>query len=72
MEGFRMSNATIEKCIGRKVDLIYLDTGGKFSQRRVNLFAIRNGKARVFDIKKRGFRTLIVDRILAVQAVSRL
>jgi hypothetical protein len=67
-----MSNATIEKCIGRKVDLIYLDTSGKFSQRRVNLFAIRNGKARVFDVKKRGFRTLIVDRILAVQAVSRL
>jgi hypothetical protein len=67
-----MSKATIEKCIGRKVDLIYLDTSGKFSQRRVNLFAIRNGKARVFDVKKRGFRTLIVDRILAVQAVSRL
>jgi hypothetical protein len=67
-----MSNATIEKCIGRKVDLIYLDTRGKISQRRVNLFAIRNGKARVFDVKKRGFRTLIVDRILAVQAVSRL
>jgi hypothetical protein len=67
-----MSNATIEKCIGRKVDLIYLDTSGKFSQRRVNLFAIRNGKARVFDVKKRGFRTLIVDRILAVQSVSRL
>lgn len=65
-----MSSATIEKCIGRKVDLIYVDTSGKFTQRRVDLFAIRNGKARVYDVKKRGFRTLVVDRILAVQAVS--
>ncbi len=62
-----MSYATLEKCIGRKVDLIYVDTRGKFSQRRVNLFAIRNGKARVYDMDKRGFRTLIVDRILVVQ-----
>lgn len=62
-----MSNVTIEKCIGRKIDLIYVDTRGKFSQRRVNLFAIRDGKARVYDMDKRGFRTLVVDRILAVQ-----
>ncbi|WP_373230251.1 hypothetical protein [Cohnella sp.] len=61
-------NATIEKCIGRKIDLIYVDTSGKFSQRRVNLFAIRDGKARVYDMDKRGFRTLVVDRILAVNA----
>ncbi|TVX98746.1 hypothetical protein [Cohnella terricola] len=60
----------IKKCIGHKVDLIYVDTSGKFTQRRVNLFAIRNGKARVYDMNKRGFRTLVVDRILAVQAVS--
>jgi hypothetical protein len=65
-----MCNATIEKCIGRKIDLIYVDTNGKFSQRRVNLFAIRNGKARVYDMGKRGFRTLVVDRILAVQAIN--
>ncbi|MFC5470470.1 hypothetical protein ACFPPD_17385 [Cohnella suwonensis] len=65
-----MSGAsTIEKCIGRKVDLIYVDTQGKFSQRRVNLFAVRNGKARVYDLDKRGFRTLSVERILTVQAV---
>lgn len=63
-----MNQVTIEKCIGRKIDLIYLDTRGKFSQRRVNLFAIRDGKARVYDMDKRGFRTLVVDRILAVQA----
>jgi len=60
----------IEKCIGHKVDLIYVDTRGKFTQRRVDLFAIRNGKARVYDVNKRGFRTLVIDRILAVQAVS--
>ncbi|WP_256760366.1 hypothetical protein [Cohnella sp. WQ 127256] len=63
------ANTSIEKCIGRKVDLIYVDTSGKFSQRRVNLFAVRDGKARVFDVQKRGFRTLIVDRILAVEMV---
>ncbi|QMV42292.1 hypothetical protein [Cohnella cholangitidis] len=60
----------IERCIGHKVDLIYVDTSGKFSQRRVNLFAVRDGKARVYDVQKRGFRTLVVDRILAVQAVK--
>ncbi|RKP44491.1 hypothetical protein D7Z26_26640 [Cohnella endophytica] len=64
------AHATIEKCIGRKVDLIYVDTSGKFSQRRVDLFAIHNGRARVYDVGKRGFRTLVVDRILAVRAVS--
>lgn len=63
-----MSSTPIEMCIGRKIDLIYVDTKGKFSQRRVNLFAIRDGKARVYDMDKRGFRTLVVDRILAVQS----
>jgi hypothetical protein len=58
----------LEKCIGRKVDLIYIDTSGRFSQRRVNLFAVRNGKARVYDVKKRGFRTLSDERILAFEA----
>ncbi|MCD9022676.1 hypothetical protein [Cohnella silvisoli] len=61
---------TIESCIGRLVEIVYVDTSGKFSQRRVNLFAIRNGKARVFDLNKRGFRTLSVDRILAVLPLS--
>lgn len=64
-----MSEASIEKCIGRKVDLIYVDTSGKFSQRRVALFAVHNGRARVYDVGKRGFRTLVVERILAVRAV---
>lgn len=59
---------TIEMCIGRNIDLIYVDTNGKFSRRHVNLFAIRNGKARVYDMGKRGFRTLVIDRILAVHA----
>lgn len=63
-----MIEIPIEKCIGRNIDLIYVDTRGKFSQRRVNLFAIRNGKARVYDMDKRGFRTLVVDRILAVHS----
>mgnify|MGYP001356947143 CR=1 FL=1 len=60
----------IEKCVGRKVDLIYVDTSGKFSMRRVDLFSIRNGKVRVYDVRKRGFRTLVADRILAVQVCS--
>jgi len=60
---------TIDKCVGRVVDLIYVDTSGKFTQRRVNLFAIRNGKARVYDVNKRGFRTLVIERILAVQTL---
>lgn len=59
-----------ENFIGRKVDLIYVDTRGKFSQRRVDLYAIRNGKARVYDFNKRGFRTLAIERILAIQAVK--
>ncbi|WP_239618943.1 hypothetical protein [Cohnella mopanensis] len=69
MQGGAQSPA-IERCIGHKVDLIYVDTSGKFTQRRVNLFAVRDGKARVYDVQKRGFRTLVVDRILAVQTVK--
>ncbi|OXS52964.1 hypothetical protein B1A99_31940 [Cohnella sp. CIP 111063] len=62
--------SVIDKCVGRKVDLIYVDTSGKFTMRRVDLFSVRNGKARVYDVRKRGFRTLVVDRILAVQTCS--
>jgi len=58
----------VERCVGRTVRLIYVDTGGKFTMRRVDLFSVRNGRARVYDSKKRGFRTLAVDRILAIQA----
>ncbi|XID91842.1 hypothetical protein ACF3MZ_25660 [Paenibacillaceae bacterium WGS1546] len=66
-----MTHPPIGECIGQTIDLIYVDTAGKFTQRRVDLFSVRNGKARVYDARRRGFRTLVVDRILAVQAVSK-
>lgn len=59
----------IDKYVGKMINIIYVDSKGKFTKRCVNLYAVRNGKARVFDVEKRAFRTLIADRILAAAPV---
>lgn len=59
-----MAAVKIEKYIGRSAEVMYLDSKGRFSRRRVSIYSVRNGKVRVLDWGKRSFRTLSADRIL--------
>jgi hypothetical protein len=60
-----MSAAKIEKYIGRNAEIIYQDSKGNFTKRRVAVYSVREGKVRVLDWGKRSFRTLRADRILS-------
>ncbi len=60
-----MAAVKMEKYIGRCAEVIYVDSKGRFSKRRVSVYAVRNGKVRVLDWGKRSFRTLSADRILS-------
>jgi hypothetical protein len=55
----------IEKCVGRIMILIYQDSKGIITKRRIRV----DGKVRVFDIAKKAYRTLQLDGILAIQSV---
>lgn len=57
----------LEKYIGRTVVMIYEDSKGAFTRRRVTVRSVRDGKAAVYDHDKRGPRTLAVERVLACQ-----
>lgn len=55
----------LEKYVGRTVVLIYEDSKGDFTQRRVTVSCVSEGSAKVFDHDKRQPRTLCLDRVLA-------
>lgn len=56
----------IDKYVGRLVEIIYQDSKGLITQRIVTVRSVGAGRARVYDAGKRAFRTLALDRILAV------
>lgn len=60
-----MPQGAMKKFAGRKAELIYQDSKGVLSYRRVTVFSERNGKVRVWDWEKRSFRTLACERILS-------
>jgi hypothetical protein len=62
---------SIDKCIGDLIEVIYMDSKGKFTKRRVKLNAIAKGRAIVFDMEKKAVRTLVTDRILAIRPIKR-
>lgn len=51
--------------IGRTVVLIYEDSQGNITQRRVTVSSVSGGTAKVFDHDKRQPRTLCLERVLA-------
>ncbi|MFD2334765.1 hypothetical protein ACFSR7_36465 [Cohnella sp. GCM10020058] len=55
----------LDKHIGRTVVLIYEDSKGTITQRRVTVSSVSNGHAKVFDHDKRQPRTLCLERVLA-------
>ncbi|TFE30851.1 hypothetical protein [Cohnella luojiensis] len=62
---------SIEKCIGRIVDIIYQDSKGIITKRQINVYRIADGKVRAFDTAKQSFRSLSISGILAIQPVGR-
>lgn len=60
----------INKYVGRRVEIIYQDGKGQLSQRIVTVQSVADGHAKVYDAAKRGYRTLCLDRILAVMPVT--
>ena len=59
----------IDKWVGGMIEVIYMDGEGKLSQRRVKLHAVKDGKASVYDVEKRVFRTFATERILAAEPI---
>jgi len=59
----------IEKYVGRSAEIIYKDSKGTITQRRVSIYSVRDGKVRVLDWRKRSFRTLSAERILSALPV---
>ncbi|WP_217597190.1 hypothetical protein [Cohnella sp. GbtcB17] len=55
----------LDKHIGRTVVLIYEDSKGIITQRRVTVSSVAGDTAKVFDHDKRQPRTLSVERVLA-------
>lgn len=62
---------SIEKYVGRIVDIIYQDKKGNITKRQISVHAVQGGKVRAFDTSKQSLRVFDVNRILAVQPVSR-
>lgn len=63
---------SIEKCVGRIVDIIYQDSKGSITKRQISVHRVHDGKVRAFDTSKQAFRSLSVSGILAVQPLGRL
>ncbi len=61
----------LRRYLGQTVEMIYWDKRGQISQRIVLLHSIRDGRAKVFCLKRRAPRVLLVENILAVQPVTR-
>lgn len=60
----------MEKDIGRTMDIIYVDSKGRFSKRRITVNAVSNGQVRAYDHTRGAFRTFKTSGILAREPVS--
>lgn len=62
---------SINKYVGHRVTIIYLDGQQKFSQRLIRIRELKNGIILAFDESREGPRSFKVDRVLAIQPVIR-
>ncbi|MFC5529311.1 hypothetical protein [Cohnella yongneupensis] len=63
---------SIEKFIGRIIELIYQDSKGNITKRQISVYQVDRGKLRGFDTVKQAYRTFALERILAARPVSGL
>jgi len=61
----------IDKLTGRYVEIIYLATDGRLTQRTIFVHGVRGGIVRAFCMTSRAPRTFRVDAILAYRPVAR-
>ena len=61
---------TIERSVGRIIELIYQDSKGNITQRQIRVGQVGQGMLRGFDTVKHAYRTFALDRILASRPVS--
>lgn len=57
---------SIEKYVGRIVDIIYQDSKGSITKRQISIHRVKDGKVRGFDTSKQALRYFSVSGILAV------
>ncbi|MBB6672308.1 hypothetical protein [Cohnella nanjingensis] len=63
----------IEHYVGRSAEIVYLESKGSLAVKRVSIYAVRGGKVRVLDWKRKSFATLRADRILsAIPVIGRV
>lgn len=62
---------SIRKYTGQTIEIVYQDRGGRLTQRRIRVRAVRADKVYAFDLGKREPRVFCAARILALQPVSR-
>lgn len=57
----------VGKWVGRNVELIYTDAGGRFTRRLVRLQRVDGSSVAAYDLLKRQPRTFRLEGILAIQ-----
>jgi predicted DNA-binding transcriptional regulator YafY len=62
---------TVEKYIGRVVQINYEDKAGKITKQTTRVREVTEGKIKAFDYDRNAPRVFDADRILAVQPVGR-
>lgn len=55
----------MQKYLARTVDIIYVDSRGRFSCRRIRVLAVQGDLVRAYDYARRAPRVFRTDRILA-------
>ena len=66
LNGGLLMAAGIGRYTGKNVEIIYIDSRGRISQRTIAVLGIRGDAVRAFCIRKRAFRLFKLERILAV------
>lgn len=62
---------SLERSAGRIIELIYEDTKGNITQRRISVHQVDRGMLKGFDTANRSYRTFALERILASRTVGR-
>jgi len=62
---------TVERYVGRVVEIVYMDSKGRFSKRTIRILRVEAGIVHAFDVSRNGPRRFDHERILAAQPVVR-
>ncbi|OUM96263.1 MAG: hypothetical protein A9Z00_07435 [Thermobacillus sp. ZCTH02-B1] len=61
----------MQKYIGRRIEIIYLSSDGRFTKRTIRVIDVRGGIVRAYCITSGAPRTFRIANILAVRPVAR-